>query len=436
MDKQELRSLSKSDLIRIILAQERQNSDLENRIVELERRLLAYENAHTPPSLSKKKRERRPPKGRLGAPEGHPRYERAQPEPTTTDEHKEEACPHCAARLGAPYRVERRIIEDLPAPQPLIVTEHLIDHYRCPSCRRHVIAKHPLGKGVFGPAVQAHVTLLKYDDRLPLRKAVNALGRHYNLPLTNVAVMNLTEQVSQALQPEYQASIKRVRASKIVNADETSIKVDGFNYWIWTFVTKTDTVFVIKPSRGASAVQEVLGDDYQGIVGCDGWKVYLRFSRLQRCWAHLLREGKHLAEHHPILAWLPGALKALFEKITALRKHPPPIAQRWRARDTLTKQLQAILKKVARCKTASKFVTKVTNGMDHWFTCVVYTEVEPTNNAAERALRELVVQRKIIGGLRRPKGAATMECIMTLLTTWRQQGLDLFSTLKSHLAAR
>lgn len=418
------------------MAQDRQNREHEMRIAELERRLLAYENAHTPPSLSKKYRERKPPTGRLGAPKGHPRYERSQPEPSTTEEHHEKTCPFCAANLDAPYRIERRVVEEIPDPQPVNVVAHLIDHYRCPRCRRHVTAKHTLGKGVFGPNVQAQVTLLKYDDRLPLRKAMRALERHYGLQLSDVAVMNITSTVAEMLQPAYRATIKRVRAAKIVNVDETGLKVDGRKYWIWAFVTTTETVYVIKPGRGADAVREVLGDDFRGIIGCDGWKVYLRYSRLQRCWAHLLREGKHLAEHYPTLAWIPAALKELFDKITTLRKHPPPIAQRRRARQTFIKALRAILQEAARFIGATKFVTKVMNGMEYWFTCVIHPEVEPTNNAAERALRELVVLRKIIGGLRRPKGTTTMECIMTLLMTWRQQGLDLLSTLRTHLVAR
>ena len=77
--------------------------------------------------------------------------------------------------------------------------------------------------------------------------------------------------------------------------------------------------------------------------------------------------------------------------------------------------------------------TKILNGLDSWFTCVVHTDVEPTNNFAEQALRELIVQRKIMGGLRSRDGAVVLERIVTCLSTWKKQGKPLFETLRSCL---
>jgi transposase len=429
MDKQLLRSLPKSELVRLILAQ-------ESEIADIKRRLAAYENAHTPPSLNKKSRERKPPKGRLGAPEGHPRYEREQPSPTQTVEHRENTCPHCTSPLDKPYRVERRLIEELPDPQPIQVVEHLIHHYRCLQCRQHIVAKHDIPQGMFGNNLQAHVTLLKYDDRLPLRKVANALQRSHGVDMTDVAVMNITEQVGARLQPNYTTLLERVRIAKTVHVDESGIHVDGKKWWIWVFVTNTETVFVIRPSRGGNVPREILGENFQGKVVCDGWNAYYQFSIVQRCWAHLMREIKQLAKDNVLTKNIYKGFKKLFAQIQTLREKPPPLTKRQAIKKQMLKQLKNLLTRLTRHHGTKKFVTKVTNGLEQWFTCIDYPEVEPTNNTAERALRELVVQRKIIGGLRRPKGATTMERIMTMITTWKQQGLDVLSNLKTAIAAR
>jgi transposase len=431
MDKQELRSLSKSDLIRIILAQEERIVALERQQADALRRLQAYENAHTPPSLSKKKHPPKPPVGRLGAPEGHPRYEREQPEPTETIEHREDACPQCATPLSEPYRVERRIIEEIPDPQPLQVTEHLIAHYRCKNCKQRFAARHDVPNGMFGNNVQTHVTLLKYDDRLPLRKVANALQRHHGVDLTNVAVMNMTEQVGALLQPQYKELLARVRTAKIVHADETGIHVDGKKWWIWVFVTRNETVFVIRPTRGGDVPKEILGENFSGTVVCDGWNAYYQFLIVQRCWAHLLREIKQLAQENKSLQNIYRGFKTIFSQIQTLREKPPPLEERQQHKKAMLKHLKQLLTRLTRYDRTKTFVTKVTNGMNQWFTCIDYPEVEPTNNTAERAIREMVVQRKIIGGLRREKGATTMERIMTMIATWRQQGLDVYSTLRA-----
>lgn len=71
-----------------------------------------------------------------------------------------------------------------------------------------------------------------------------------------------------------------------------------------------------------------------------------------------------------------------------------------------------------------KLATKIERGMDHWFTFVTKEGVEPTNNKAERALREHVVHRKIIGTLRNEKGTYIHETVMTMLATWKERGLN------------
>ena len=80
------------------------------------------------------------------------------------------------------------------------------------------------------------------------------------------------------------------------------------------------------------------------------------------------------------------------------------------------------------------FTAKIGNGLEHWFTCILHPEIEPTNNKAERALRELVIQRKI-SSLWNEKGIRIKETIMSVLATWRLQGLNTFSMLRQTLSS-
>ena len=76
---------------------------------------------------------------------------------------------------------------------------------------------------------------------------------------------------------------------------------------------------------------------------------------------------------------------------------------------------------------------KLRNAIPHLFTCLIHLFVKTTNNIAERALRELIVIRKIIGGLRSKCGVTTFETIATMLTTWKQQGLNTTQQLKQQI---
>jgi transposase len=409
--------------------------ELSKKIDELERRLLAYENAHTPPSLLRKKKPpKQEPTGKLGAPLGHPRYERKEPEPTGSVEYIEEACPHCKAKLGKPFKTVRRLVEEIPEPQPIEVIEHLINHYKCPCCKKEVVAKSNISEGRFGTNLQTHVTLLKFDDRLPLRKTVSSLERHYGITITDVAALNITEAVASKLQKPYMLLIRRLKKAGVVYADETKIRVNGITYWLWTFVTNTEVVFVIRKSRAKKVIEEMLGHNFKGVVCCDGWNAYSQYTtNIQRCWAHLLREAKHLADKYTEFEGFYQAFKTMFENIKAVRNKPPSLHARESVRDKLKLELEQLIGHMNCYQEFRKFATKVKNGLDYWFTCIVNLFVEPTNNTAERALRELVVQRKIIGGLRREKGANIMQTITSVIATWKKQERPVFSTMKSYL---
>ena len=418
-----------------LLEYQQKSLELHRENQRLKQLLLAYENAHTPPSLSKKKR---PPReksgGKLGAKKGHAKWERPEPKPTKTVEHKLKTCPKCKRALGKAFKILRKLVEEIPEPQPIEVIEHLIHQYFCRNCGKQVVAPHNLPKGRFGFNIEAHVTLLKFDDRLPLRKVKNALNRHYKLDLTNVGVFNITKRASKKLQPEYAKQIQLLCTSKVVYVDETKIKINCKPYWIWVFVGANQTILVIRKSRSQKVIKEILGEKYLGTIACDGWQSYSEYtSNLQRCRAHILREAKQLAYNHKEFANFYVQLKNMYKKILRIREKPPPLKKRQKHKEKMEQELQYMADQLDSYKDFVKFSTKIKNGLNYWFTCITNLLVEPTNNIAERALREIIVQRKIIGCLRREKGAQIMETITSRITTWKQQGLALFPTLKKHL---
>lgn len=430
---QELLVLVKEQSARIAEL-EKQNLALLKKVEELTNRLKAYENAHTPPSLSKRKREPKEPSGKLGALEGHQKWEREQPEPTKTVEHKLDACPHCNHKLKKPFKIERRVIEEIPKPKPIQVTEHLISHYECSHCHKKIKAKTGLPKGMFGYNAETLTVLLRFEDRLPLRKTVNALQR-YGLNMTNVCVHNISKRTAQTLATEYQKQILLLRTSKVVYGDETEIKINGKKYWLWDFVGEKQTIYVIRKQRNESVTKEILGNDYTGIMSSDGHTAYRKIGSVQqRCWAHLIRESKELKNNHPSYNCHHNNIKKIFDIIKETQKHPPPLKKRLQLKKLLEKRTTEIADALDGHKQYHTFAVKLRNAIPSLFTCIIHLFVEPTNNIAERALRELIVIRKIIGGLRRENGARTMETITSMLATWKQQNKPLYPTLKKTIS--
>jgi len=290
----------------------------EKRISDLEHRLAAYENAHTPPSLRRKTIRKRSGGGRAGRPCGHEGVTRPQATPTETIPVKLKECPHCKSRLGKPVKVESKIIEEIPEPQPVKVTEFLVRHYDCPSCGEHAVAsdaRYPR-EGVFGPRTLAHITLLKYHGRLPHRKICETLERDFGLMVSPATVLDVTRRVSDSLRGKYQRVLADIRRSEVVYVDETGFKVGGVNFWLWGFTTETETLAVIRQSRGKKVLKEVLGRSYDGVIVSDGWRSYSNYaSRNQRCWAHILREVRHVADKHEETRPLCKAIHRLYDKL-------------------------------------------------------------------------------------------------------------------------
>ena len=415
---------------------------LKAKIRELEARLAQYENAHTPPSLrrgrNRKKDRDESNKGKPGQKIGHKGVTRPYVTPNRQVEVTMDFCPDCGAKLGSPFRIDSKIIEEIPEPQPIIVTDYRISHYRCPCCRKEVAAKDSScpHEGKFGNNVIALATIFKYEDRLPHRKIHDAMMRSYGLKISPATILDLTRRAADAVRSEYDAILSKIRGAPIVYADETSISVQGETHWIWTFTTPSETFFVIRKSRGMKVLMEVLTRRFKGIIVCDGWMPYARFTKhLQRCWAHLLRESKDIAEKFEEAIPLHNALKELYEILTtALENDPPP-----KVRKTLWKlareALRHWIKKEYSIKKVQKFIGKINNGFNYWFTFVINPGVEPTNNRAERALRPNVVLRKILGTLRNHKGTSIHECIMTTLATWGLKGLNSLQMLTAKLAS-
>jgi transposase len=421
---------------------ERENELLKAKISELEARLTQYENAHTPPSLrrgrNRKKDQDKNNKGKPGQKIGHKGVTRPYATPDQQLEVTMDRCPDCGADLGAPFRIDSKIIEEIPEPQPIIVTEYKIAHYKCPCCQKEVAAKDPgcPHDGKFGNNVIAQATLLKYDGRMTHRRIQDAMMRLFGLKISPATILDLTRRAADAVQSECDAILKKIRGAPILYVDETSIHVQGKRHWIWTFSTPTESFFVIRKSRGMKVLTEILTRRFKGIIVCDGWKPYARFTkRLQRCWAHLLRESKDLSEQYAEAIPLHKALKELYDLLTkALESDPPPEVRRYichLAREALRNWIS----KEYSIEKVQKFIGKINNGFSYWFTFVINPGVEPTNNRAERALRPQVVLRKILGTLRNEKGTSIHERIMTTLATWGQRGLDCLQMLTAKLAS-
>ncbi|WP_276998558.1 IS66-like element ISHwa10 family transposase, partial [Haloquadratum walsbyi] len=329
--------------------------------------------------------------------------------------------------------VSPRLVEELPDPQPPEVTQYNRHHYECHSCGAETVASHPdcPDEGQFGVNVIAQAALSRYDHRLPYRKIGDRFEQLHGLELSGASAWHSTERAARAGRCEYEQIRRQIQQAGVVHVDETGIKRDGEQAWIWTFTTENHTLYAVRESRGSDVPAEVLGEDFAGTVVCDGWTAYPAFSsNLQRCWAHILREAEDAAEKQAEGEPIYRALKQLYVALQTRLESDLTVRERAELQRVARRELESLIERSVPDGPVATLLGKIEGGLDHWLTFIGEPAVSPTNNSAENALREPVVLRKIIGTLRNDRGMFVHETLLSLLATWRQQGRNPYDEFK------
>ncbi len=177
-------------------------------------------------------------------------------------------------------------------------------------------------------------------------------------------------------------------------------------------------------------VDAVLGPEFAGVLVSDFYAAYDHYDGPhQRCWSHLLRDIHALVERHPAdaaLAEWATQVRGVYER--ARRFAGPDAAARERAQHACEAELLAVCAPFAAAEAATApqavLCRRIQKYLPELFTFVADPRVPSTNNAAERSVRPVVVQRKVSGGTRSARGTSTFTTLATLFGTWRARGLD------------
>jgi len=408
--------------------------EVVDKIIEIEklrRKLRRYENPHTPPSKDERK-------SRtnfisltglaVGKKNGYKGATRERKEPTDFISSFDNVCSQCG-KHNKTIKVKTKIYEEIPEPQPTKIIKAEWGYYecKCGHCWESKPSEVP-DTGIFGKNFQAHLTLVRFDDRLPLRKTISAIERQYKTTMTSKTVYDVTKRVADKATPEYKKIKRKIRRATHLHIDETKIKIQGKTHWLWIFRSRNNVFFVIRKERNRNVLDEILGYHYAGIIICDGLSAYKEY--LQRCWAHILRETKDMAEKYEDAKPMHNWMKDLFAMVKSARVQDPP-KKRQKLYDKCIQEMKWLIEKFSSYKHLAKVVITIKNGLDFWFTRILHPQIEPTNNNGERSLREMVVIKKIIGTLRNQDGAEILAKMMTLISTWRLNGQNPFYSLRA-----
>lgn len=420
---------------------------LEARLAELEARLNRdSSNSSRPPSSDPPYAKPAPPKApsgrRKGGQPGHPRRVRPDLPPDTVVELRPDTCGRCHHALTGsdPEPLRHQVIE-IPTVRPH-VTEYRRHRRLCPHCGKVTCPVLPAAaRGGYGPRVQAVCALLAGAYRVGKRGIARLCGDLLGVPISPAAVCDLQRETAAALEPVARAIHAHV-AGTPANVDETGWCEGAKRGWLWVAVTAGVTAFLVRLSRGRKVLSELIAGS-PGVLTTDRYSAYahLATERRQVCWAHLRRDFQAMIDRKNAGSAVGSELLLLADLLLG----------RWKRvrggtldRRTFRRSLGWIRSDVrillengleSGCEKTAGVCRELRVIEPALWTFAAVEGVEPTNNAAERALRHAVCWRKTSYGTDSAAGSRFVERVLTVIASCHQQGRNVLTFLADAIGA-
>ena len=415
------------------------------------------------PKALKPRRKEKSSKKRGGQPghEGHSRSLYAVEQCQSVTEHYPKVCRGCGGELSGedanPYRHQ---IVEMP---PIIpeVKEHRLHQLECQQCGQLTRAELPkeVNPSGYGPRVVATVGVLSGVYRHSQRMVMSAMQDLFGVSMCLGSVNRLRQEASMAVAQVVEEAQQYVQQQPVVGADESSWSqgnADGANErgskaWLWVAVTPLVTYFQVLLSRSTEAAQTLLGATFKGILTSDRYGGYnwVDLERRQLCWAHLKREFIKISERSGISAQLGEALvqqqQQLFQLWHRVRDGTLARSDFSESAHQIRTQVKALLQEAADYEISDREKTPLAKTVR---TCrqllkvepamwlfVTVADVEPTNNAAERAIRPAVLWRRTSFGTQSLAGSHFVARMLTVVTTLQSQKRNVLEYMTAAIRA-
>ena len=429
----------------LISAQELKLSELQAQVQLLQERInLDSNNSSKPPSGNgpgqKNKSNRRSSGKPKGAQPGHPGSTRkllsVDEVNSITECQPPEIC-ECGQAIQVMGAALRHQVFDVPPIKP-VVDEYRLLTGRCQGCTKMHSGVLPEGvpRGQLGPNVLGLIGTLGTRYHLTLRKTQSLLDQLLGITFSVGAISQAQGKVSEALKLPVAQALASLRHAKVLNMDETRYPRFGqSSSWMWTAVQPLLAVFCIYPSRARYVMHDMIGDASKAVVGSDRYAVYTDLESRQVCWAHLLRDFTRIGQRPGLAGYIGRKLHGLGLVMFRRRSQQRLSGQ---GLEDLKRHVHKALHAGAdqtQCHRTAKTCANVLAVWNSLWTFTTNTAVQPTNNAAEQALRSVVIKRKISGANHSQRGDRFIGRGFTVHETCLRQGRNLWEFMSHSVTA-
>jgi len=441
----DLSQLSHAEKDALILALWQRLEAAERRIAELEAKLAAPaktpDNSSLPPSKGAKPNQAKTTKrnglrqGSLGR-KGGGRPLACNPDATVVA--KALTCMHCQAALTDADQVLHDLYDkvDLPPVRPVVTrVERYAGHCQC--CEQVSLAPVPEGlePGTpFSVNILALAIYLRFTHAISYRRLSRLFLHLFALPISEGALDAMFRRAKPCFDDEVAEILARLRRSRIICSDETTVRIDGRTHWNWVFQNEQVVIHVIRNSRAASVVADVLDGHRPSIWVSDLYSAQQGHADLwQICLAHQLRDCRYAIEAGDEI--FAPRMKTLLLRTVVLARRRKELAESTRRsyQRRLDRDLDAIMALAPVNQHGKRLRKRYGRNRSHLFTFLDHPDAPPDNNGSERELRPTATYRKVTGGFRSNWGADLFAAVRSVVGTAARHGADAYQAIHAIL---
>jgi transposase len=447
MTQEDLDLLSKEEMIHLILEQAKQLAQLK---ADYEALKLKLEQQQKPPTSSKNSsqpssrdqksnqaKDRH--KHKHGPPQGHEKYERkfvAQADQVVNVRTK--SCCLCHTELSADegQLVKVNQISELPEAKAQVIE---VRQYQttCPQCGQVQLGEPPAGlemERTFGARLEATVVYYRQEQHMSYERTQLALLNLHGVEISQGGIDGIMQRAGEKAIQVAKRIEETVRQSAVIHSDETSSRVGGNNWWEWVFCTTKAVLHVIRFNRSVDVIKDVMDTWEAEVWESDCYSAQLKAPahQFQLCLAHQLRNLQAVVDTYPTLTW-PRAIQMLFRYAVHLHNQRNQLSPDQFAVQVarIERHCDRLLQRILAPPEAKRLQGRYIKHRQKLFVFLYRTDVEPTNNVAERALRPSVVHRKVIGCFRSEWGAKAFAALASVIDTAELSGIRAFDAIQS-----
>ena len=451
----DLKQLTDAEKDALIVELWEENQSLGKQLLEMAERLAKIEeklnkppktskNSSVPPSQTQKRNQTK------GRPKGIRRQasvgregggRQLHPDPDQIVTAKVKACPHCAATIAESEQKLHAVYDkiEIPPIKPIVTR---VNQYggKCEHCQQEYVAPVPVGMEAgspFGSSVRSLAMYYRYTHAISYERLMNMFGDVFGLDISEGALANLFESSKGQLDDHVRAILARLRRARLVGSDETSVRVNGKNQWEWVFQNQEVCLHVIRPSRGAAVIEEILSNHRPVIWVSDLYSSQKHHpaEQWQVCLAHQLRDCQYGIDAADKIFALRMKMVLLRAFVIHKKRDRLSASTLYQYRCDLNRRLEAILKLKPTNAIGIRLRKRYLKIKENLFLFLEDASIPPTNNQSERDLRMSKIFRKVTNGFRSDWGRDLFASVRSIVNTGKRHGLNAFQAISKALTS-